>query len=57
LLQLHNELMVHIAMISKMPSQSVWEQDFSIFMQLCQNGCDFLNEKMFFANTQETATF
>lgn len=43
-------------MINKMLSQSVWEQDFSIFMQLCWNLCNFLNIKMFSANTQETAT-
>lgn len=44
-------------MINKMLSQSVWDQDFSIFMQLWWNVCNILNKKLFFANTQERATF
>lgn len=36
-------------MINKMLSQSMWEQDFPIFMQLYWNLCIFLNKKLFFA--------
>lgn len=49
LLQLNNEIMIHIAIINKMLSQSMWEQDFPIFTQLYWNVCNFLNKKLFFA--------
>lgn len=44
-------------MINKMLSQSVWEQDFPISMQLCWTVCNLLNKKVLCVNVQETATF
>lgn len=44
-------------MINKMLSQSVWEQDFPISMQLCWTVCNLLNKKVLCVNVQEIARF